>query len=297
LKSLTQRERDIQESFNEAKSTIQKRDNELENLKKQQLEEEDKRNKSLGLLKKTQQKILILEKEKKDLSDEVERLIDAARIAEQNSNSNIKQEITRFNKELTTKSTQITQLETLNEKLTTEKEKLFDQLQVKQAEFESSQSLLENLKHRSAELTHQLKEIEERSLTLEEELTSLKRLYKDKSRENEALSIKVEELDKGAMEKFDSLRKQVETYRQGKDKAELDLIEVKRTIESQIQDMTNQLTAKDQAAKRLETQLEEKNNSIKSIQEENQSLKQGMLDIEAKMSNLSSKVSNADEKS
>ncbi|CAI2190613.1 2772_t:CDS:10, partial [Funneliformis geosporum] len=297
LKSLTQRERDVQESLTEAKSTIQKRDNEIEDLKKQQLEEEDKRNKSLGLLKKTQQKINILEKEKKDLSDEVERLIEAARIAEQNASSNLKQEITRFNKELTTKSTQITQLETLNEKLTTEKEKLFDQLQVRQAEFESSQSLLENLKHRSAELTHQLKEFEERSLTLEEELTSLKRLYKNKSRENETLHIKVEELDKEAMEKVGSLRKQVETYRRGKEKAELDLIEVKRTINSQIQDMANQLTAKDQATKRLENQLEEKDNSIKSIQQENHSLKQGILDIEVKMSNLSSKVSNADEKS
>ncbi|GES95006.1 viral A-type inclusion protein repeat protein [Rhizophagus clarus] len=297
LKSLTQRERELQESFNEAKSTIQKRDNELDNLKKQQIDDEEKRKQSLTLLKKTQQKINTLEKEKKDLSEEVERLQDAARIAEQNASSNLKEEVTRFNKELSTKSTRIAQLEAHNEKLTTEKEGLFDQLQMKEAEFESSQSLMENLQHRSTELTHQLKEIEEKSLALEEELTTTKRYYKEKSRENEALINKIEELDKGTAERVDSLRKQVETHKQIKEKAEFELREVKRTVDDRIQEMVNKLTAKDQEVKRLETKLEEKDNSIKLIKEENQSLKQQMLDIEAKMNKLNAEVANADEKS
>src|SRR5436305_12941483 len=110
----------------------------------------------------------------------------------------MKQEVARFNKELAAKSAQVTQFEALNEKLTTEKEGLFDQLQMKQAEFESSQSLMENLQHRSTELTHQLKEIEEKSQALDEELTSLKRLYKYKSRENEKLIIRAGEMDKVA---------------------------------------------------------------------------------------------------
>ncbi|CAB4479966.1 unnamed protein product [Rhizophagus irregularis] len=286
LKSLTQRERELQESFNEAKSTVQKRDNELDNLKKQQADDEEKRKQSLNLLKKTQQKINTLEKEKKDLSEEVERLQDTARTAEQSAN-----------KELTAKSTQISQLEALNEKLTAEKEGLFDQLQMKEAEFESSQSLMENSQHRSTELTHQLKEIEEKSLALEEELTLLKRLYKEKSRENEALTIRVEELDKGTTERVDSLRKQVETHKQVKEKAEFELREVKRTIDDRIQEMVNKLSVKDQEVKRLETKLEEKDNSIKLVKEENQSLKQQMLDIEAKMNKLNAEVANADEKS
>ncbi|CAB5204364.1 unnamed protein product [Rhizophagus irregularis] len=255
LKSLTQRERELQESFNEAKSTVQKRDNELDNLKKQQADDEEKRKQSLNLLKKTQQKINTLEKEKKDLSEEVERLQDTARTAEQSAN-----------KELTAKSTQISQLEALNEKLTAEKEGLFDQLQMKEAEFESSQSLMENSQHQ-------------------------------KSRENEALTIRVEELDKGTTERVDSLRKQVETHKQVKEKAEFELREVKRTIDDRIQEMVNKLSVKDQEVKRLETKLEEKDNSIKLVKEENQSLKQQMLDIEAKMNKLNAEVANADEKS
>ena len=82
-----------------------------------------------------------------------------------------------------------------------------------------------------------------------------------------------------------------------KEKAELELMEVKRTIDVQIQDMVNKLTAKDQETKKLQTSLGEKDNFIKSIQEENQSLKQQMLDIEAKMNKLNAEVANADEKS
>ena len=74
-------------------------------------------------------------------------------------------------------------------------------------------------------------------------------------------------------------------------------MEVKRTIDDRIKDMGNKLTAKDQEVKRLEAKLEEKDDSVKSIKEENQSLKQQMLNIEINMNKLNAEVANADEKS
>ncbi|CAG8516642.1 3760_t:CDS:2, partial [Scutellospora calospora] len=289
LKSVTQREHDLQESLNEAKATIQKHESEMEGLRKQILEEEDKRNKTVTLLKKLQLRIHTLEKEKKDISEEMERLQELHKVSEQNATANLKQESARFNKELSAKSAQI-------EKLTTEKEGLFDQLQIKQAEFDSSQSLLETLQHGSKEMTRQLKETEERSQALEEETTSLKKRLKEIKRENETLKTKVEDLT-GVTEKLEVIKKQIEDYKQGKEKAELELIEIKRTSDVQKQDMIGQLTAREQEKSKLMTAFQEKEELLKLAQDENDSLKKLVQELDEKMNALTAKMANADEKS
>ncbi|RHZ64552.1 hypothetical protein Glove_322g15 [Diversispora epigaea] len=297
LKSSTQRERDLQDSLSEYKSIIQKRDFEIESLKKQLTEEKEKHSKTLSSHKLMKQKVATLEKEKKELSDEIDHLQDSLKSSEQNAAINLKQELLQFNKKLEAKSIQISHLETLNEKSCIEKDGLFDKLQVKQAEFESSQSLLENLQHGSKELTHQLKEFEERSQALEGELKTLKKFYKEKSRENENLKTKITDLIRDNAEKLENLKKQSENYRHDKEKIELELMDMKCTIDVQIQDMIKQLNVKEQENNSLTEISLRKDDTIKSLQNENESLQKRMQEIDKKVDILNAEIVNANKNS
>jgi len=303
VQSLTMKDRDTKEALALAKSTIHQRDEDLELARKTKVEDEDKLQKSMTLLKTTRKQILRLEKEKQEVSEELEQCkVQMAKI-----NQEAKTASQRLTTQQTTMSSDLARLQAVQtkmaqdkEKLIQEKEQVFDQLQMKQAEFESSQTSLENVEHEMREYRHQLEEARDRVTMLEEEATLAKRLADSKVAESEGLRRKTTELEKKLDQVQAMMKTRNDSHRAVLENLQQEVEETKETLGLEVSQLRASLEEKEKAIKTLEqrdkertTKLDELQTAhgthtliLKSLQEEVEELKGQKRNLELELVSL-----------
>ncbi|TPX37679.1 hypothetical protein SmJEL517_g00714 [Synchytrium microbalum] len=234
--SLTEMEtrlREVTEALALAKREIHTRDESLAEqgqtmavVRQALAEEEEKKNKSIQLLRNSKQRIIKLETDVKDRETELEavksnmndilsqreketkeretQMAHMTRQVEDMSGRLKRQEeslreMDKKRREATTEterlSTRVAELASLEGMLRREKEALNDQLRVRGAELESAQTALEETTGRLSLLETTAREIDDKSTVYESELETSRRLFQTKSVECDAMRLKISELE------------------------------------------------------------------------------------------------------
>ncbi|KAF9907087.1 hypothetical protein EC991_011305 [Linnemannia zychae] len=274
VNSLMLKDRDTKEALALAKSTIHQRDEDLEAARKIKIEDDEKLQKSMTLLKTTRKQILRLEKEKQEAVDELE----ACKVAMAKVTQEAKTLATKSAAQQAAVTSDLSRLQAVQAKMAQDKEKLiqekdqyFDQLQMKQAEFESSQTSLENVEHEMREYRHQLEESRDRVTMLEEETSHAKRLAESKVAECEGIRRKATELEAKLEQIQATMKTRSESQRNVLENLQQEVEETRETMGAEIDRLKDAVAAKEAELDKIkvtESQRSEEVRTLKSIEQE-----------------------------
>ncbi|TPX49273.1 hypothetical protein SeMB42_g02658 [Synchytrium endobioticum] len=230
---LETRIRDMTEALALAKQEIHNRDETLAEhaqslrvMRQALAEEEEKKNKSIQLLRNSKQRIIKLETEAKERETELDTVksnlneIQSQREKETKEKETQMANLTRQVEDMSSRrrrdeeslremdkkrreaiaeterlSTRVAELANVEAMLRREKEALADQLKVRNAEYESTLTLLEETSARLTLLETTAREIDDKSTIYEAELETSRRLFQTKSVECDAMRLKISELE------------------------------------------------------------------------------------------------------
>ncbi|KAI8808212.1 hypothetical protein BJ742DRAFT_284706 [Cladochytrium replicatum] len=247
-----------------AKETIHTRDEtvidlneQMKQVKAKVQEEEEKKNKSIQLLRNSKTRILKLEADNKALHADLEKSrgettdlqakIDAELKEKDVQIAALNQKIEEFDHQSKSSELGIAEAEKRTREASVEVEKLHKRIaELREAELASVQSMMESQAAALAEWPARYRELEERATTLEQELETSKRLFQTKSIENDQLKLKHSELEakiynseqtvtklQGDMDQMKreqrDARKEVQTRLAELRRRELDLSEMRKT--------------------------------------------------------------------
>ncbi|KAG0273383.1 hypothetical protein BGZ95_010805 [Linnemannia exigua] len=254
VNSLTMKDRDTKEALALAKSTIHQRDEDLEAARKVKVEDDEKLQKSMTLLKTTRKQILRLEKEKQEAVDELE----ACKVAMAKATQEAKTMAHKSASQQASVTSDLSRLQAVQAKMVQDKEKLiqekdqyFDQLQMKQAEFESSQTSLENVEHEMREYRHQLEEARDRVTMLEEETSHAKRLAETKVAECEGIRRRAIELETKLDQIQATMKTRSESQRNVLENLQQEVEETRETLGAEIDRLKDAVAAKESELNRI----------------------------------------------